>query len=283
MEDATILYTALYLFLIFAFNFLFQLRTRHKNLPPSPPSLPIIGHLHLVRQPLHRFLYGLSKKYGPVFSLRLGSRLVVVVSSSEVAEECFTTNDVVFANRPTSLMGKHFSYNHTTLLQAPYGDHWRNLRRITTIEIFSSKRLNMFLPIRRDEIKRLLKKLSSGSRQEFSKVELKTMFSELTINVMMRIVAGKRYYGDDVENEEEARRFREIAKEAFDLGGTSNPGDYLPILNWVGNLEKRIVNLGKRMDEFLQGLVDEHRNKKAGLESMDSMIDHIAFFARVPA
>ncbi|KAJ0097266.1 hypothetical protein Patl1_28597 [Pistacia atlantica] len=64
-------------------------------------------------------------------------------------------------------------------------------------------------------------------------MQLKTMFSELTFNIMMRMVAGKRYYGDEVEDEEEARRFRKIVKEATTYGGVSNPGDFLPILNWI--------------------------------------------------
>lgn len=260
---------------------LFQFKGRrrgYKNLPPSPPCMPVIGHLHLIKPPTHRFLYNLSKQYGPIVSLRFGSRFVVVVSSFEAAQECFTKNDIVFANRPKSLSGKHISYNYTTLVQAPYGDRWRNLRRITAIEVLSSNRVDVFSPIRRDEIKRLLKKLSANyAREEFSKVELKTLFSELTTNVMMRIVAGKRYFGDDVlEDEEEAGRFKEIVGEAFALSGTSNPGDHLPMLNWISNYEKRIVKISKRMDEFFQRLVDERRNKKeACLENTDSMIDHL--------
>ncbi|PON49946.1 Cytochrome P [Parasponia andersonii] len=64
---------------------------------------------------------------------------------------------------------------------------------------------------------------------------MKSMFSELTFNIMMRMVAGKRYYGDEVSDMEEARKFRKIMKEAFTYGGAANPGDFLPVLNWFGN------------------------------------------------
>lgn len=278
MEETALYHSSIFLlFLMLAVKLLmFRARRRHRKLPPSPPAMPIIGHLHLIKPPAHRFFYNLSKKYGPIFSLRVGSRLVIVVSSAKDAEECFTKNDIVFANRPKSLSGKHISYNYTTILTAPYGDHWRNLRRITAIELLSSKRVNMSAAIRREEIKRLLKKLSTyNSRQEFKKVELKTMFSELTFNITMRMIAGKRYYGDNVEDEEEARRFRDTVKEVLAVNETSNPGDFLPFLNWIGDFEKRILRLSKTMDTILQGLVDQHRNKKAGLESMDTMIDHM--------
>ncbi|PON82664.1 hypothetical protein TorRG33x02_214400 [Trema orientale] len=72
----------------------------------------------------------------------------------------------------------------------------------------SSSWLNTFLDTRRDEIKRLLCTLSRISSQHgFAKVELKTTtFSELTFNVIVRMVAGKRYFGDEVSDVEEADR-----------------------------------------------------------------------------
>ncbi|XVF20608.1 hypothetical protein REPUB_Repub12eG0015400 [Reevesia pubescens] len=273
MEEATIVYTSLSLiFLFICLNFLFQSKKYPKNLPPSPPSLPILGHLHLLKPPIHRLYQNLSQKYGPVFSLQLGSQLLVVVSSSTAAEECFIKNDIILANRPKLIAGKHFGYNYTTISTSSYGDHWRNLRRIGAIEIFSSSRLNAFISVRKDEIRRLLLKLSLDSRQDFAKVELKSMLADMTLNNIMRMVAGKRYYGDEVTNEEEAREFRELIAEAFRNGGAANPADYLPILNWFGQgFEKKVSKLGKRMDGFFQKLIDEHRSNR----QENTMIDHL--------
>ena len=123
MEDMLLYSSLSLLLLLVAFKLFLHRKPRHKHLPPSPPSLPILGHLHLVKRPLHRYFHSLSQTYGQVFSLRFGSRLVVVVSSPSAVEECFTKNDVIFANRPRSLAGKYFGYNHTTVVSAPYGDH----------------------------------------------------------------------------------------------------------------------------------------------------------------
>lgn len=135
----------------------------NKNLPPSPRfCLPIIGHLHLLRQQplIHHTLRRLSHSLGPVFSLRLGSRLAVIVSSPTAVEECFLTkNDIVLANRPRLIMGKYVAYDYTAMVVAPYGDHWRNLRRITSLEVLSTSRLNGSAEIRQNELKRLLQKL----------------------------------------------------------------------------------------------------------------------------
>ena len=125
-------------FLFFIFLYLLSKYLVHtkRNIPPSPGlSLPVIGHLYLLKKPLHRNLANLSSKYGPVLFIQFGSRPVVLVSSPSAAEECFTKNNVIFANRPRLLSGKHLGYNYTTLVRASYDHHWRNLGRIATVEI----------------------------------------------------------------------------------------------------------------------------------------------------
>ncbi|KAF2562243.1 hypothetical protein F2Q70_00018429 [Brassica cretica] len=224
-------------FLFIFLTFLFGTRRRKLNLPPSPARpYPIIGHLHLLKLPLQRSFLSLSKSLGgaSIFSLRLGTRLVYVVSSHSVAEECFTKNDVVFANRPEFLFAKHIGYNSSTMVSAAYGDSWRNLRRIGAIEIFSSIRLDSFLSIRKDEIRRLILCLSKNSLQEPAKVDLGSLFMGLTINNIIRMLAGKRYYDDGTEDDDESKHVRDFIAE----------------------------KLGGRVDEFLQSLVDEKRAEK---------------------
>ncbi|KAM3286156.1 hypothetical protein P3S67_024955 [Capsicum chacoense] len=149
--ETILLYTSLSICLIVLALKLVSSR-RKLNLPPSPLlKLPIIGHLYLLKPPLYRTLAKLSTKYGQVFSLHSGTRLVVVVSSPSAAEECFTKNDIVFANRPRLMINKYLGYNSTTVGDSPYGDHWRNLRRLCALEIFSTNRLNNFQPIRQHE------------------------------------------------------------------------------------------------------------------------------------
>ncbi|XP_028779062.1 cytochrome P450 81E8-like [Neltuma alba] len=185
-------------------------------------------------------------------------------------------NDIVLVNRPQFLTGKHVYYNYTTVSSAPYGEHWRNLRRILELDVLSTRRLNYFMDMLRDEMKLLVQKLAHDSRKGFTKVELRSRFSELTFNTMMRMISGKRYWGDDskVEDVEEARKFRETMKELLMLGGANNPGDFLPTLRWfdLDNLEKKLKGISLRFDRFLQRIVDEHRS---GNTSGNTLINHL--------
>ncbi|KAL0439007.1 UNVERIFIED_CONTAM: cytochrome [Sesamum latifolium] len=222
---------------IFTHHFFHKLR----NLPPAPIlNLPFIGHLYLLKKPLYRSLANISARYGPVILLQFGSRRVLVVSSPSAAEECLTKNDVIFANRPHLLSMKHLGYNYTSLASTSYGDHWRNLRKISSIEILSTQRLQMLHSIRVDEVKSMIRALNRAS-EERRVVDMKTVFFELTMNVVMRMIAGKRYYGENVGHVEEAQRFREIVKDTLRLGA-SNMGDFLPEL--VEGCKRRFKTYG---------------------------------------
>lgn len=82
------------------------------NLPPSPPSLPIIGHLHLLGPSLYKSLHNLSTKYGPLLYLCIGASRCLLVSTSSMATKIFKTNDLAFAYRP------HFTF----VDKLPYGN-----------------------------------------------------------------------------------------------------------------------------------------------------------------
>ncbi|KAK1363765.1 Isoflavone 2'-hydroxylase [Heracleum sosnowskyi] len=270
MEQNTVLYASISLLLIILVSKLFK---KSFHLPPSPfPKLPIIGHLHLIKPPLHRTLDTLSKTFGPIISLQFGSSLVVVVSSPAAVEECFTKNDVVLADRPRLTMGKYMGYNWSTMAGASYGDHWRNLRRISSLEIFSTSRLNSFLSIRRDEVNQLLLTLSQNARTGFNKIVPKPNLNVLSFNIVMRMIAGKRYYGDVVDDQEEAKNVRKIIEEVLSISN-SYPGDFLPFLKWIDykNYQKRAATLSKKMDQILQGIIEEHRSG----EGRNSMVDHL--------
>lgn len=156
-----------------------------------------------------------------------------------------------------------------------YGEHWRNLRRITILDVLSTQRIHSFSGIRRDETNRLMHKLMAKVDSAHV-VELSSMFHDLTHNSMMRVISGKRYYGDESDMKkdavvEEAREYRKMVVELLKLLGVDNKADYLPFLRWFDfrNLEKR---LGDRFDTSLNALIHENRSRN---QRDNTMIDHL--------
>ncbi|ESR66693.1 cytochrome P450 family 81 subfamily D polypeptide 8 [Citrus sinensis] len=257
----------LYLILLIALYIVAtHLNNKIKNLPPNPfPALPIVGHLYLIfkNKPLHRTLSQLSSKHGPVLLLNLGTRRVLLLSSPSAVEECFTKSDVVFANRPRILLGEHLGYNSTSLVWSPYGSHWRNLRKLLSHDILSNTSLQtLSCCIRKDEVRSLIQRLINNQNQT---VDMKSAFLDFTLNVITRMMAGKRYFGDDVAARvaEEAERFREMMAETVRVGGGVNALDVLPVLKWLafGAAERKFIALQEKRDRFMQDLIEDNKRK----------------------
>ncbi|VAI37006.1 unnamed protein product [Triticum turgidum subsp. durum] len=219
------------------------------QLPPSPPAIPFFGHLHLVEKPLHAALCRLGARYGPVFSLRLGARNAVVVSSPACARECFTEHDVAFANRPQFPSQMLVSYGGTSLVSSSYGPHWRNLRRVAAVRLLSAHRVAG---------------MSGGGA---ARVELKRSLFELSLSVLMETIAqtkGTRPEADgDTDMSLEAQEFKQVVDEIIPLIGAANVWDYLPVMRWfdVSGVRSRILATVSRRDAFLHRLIDAERRR----------------------
>ncbi|KAL3517098.1 hypothetical protein ACH5RR_024004 [Cinchona calisaya] len=205
-----------------------------------------------------------SRKYGPVLYLWFGSRPVLLVSSPSAAEECFTKNDIIFANRPTMLVGELLNYNSSTLAWLPYGYHWRNLRRIATIELLSSKTVRMLSPIRVDEVRSLIQRLFFQVSDENNLeriVDIKSALVELAFNVMTRMICAKTYYGESMENAVDLKIFGGVVAEISNEARKSTILDFMPFLRFFGyrKVVKKLVELNEKRDKLLQKLVEDNR------------------------
>ena len=70
--------------------------------PPGPPKLPVLGNLLQLGSLPHRYFQAVSRRYGPVVQVQLGSIRTVVVHSPEAAKDVFRTNDLHCCSRPPS-------------------------------------------------------------------------------------------------------------------------------------------------------------------------------------
>ncbi|KAI9088071.1 hypothetical protein K1719_030048 [Acacia pycnantha] len=168
--------------------FLYRRRPNKDDLkqPPGPPAWPIIGNLHLLGTLPHRSLKSLAKRYGPIMSFRLGQVPAVVLSSPEVAEPFLKNHDVVFASRPKTQASEILSYGSKGMAFSEYGPYWRNMRKLCTLQLFSASKLDMFGPLRREELGQLVKSIeeSAAAREAMDLTEKVELLEEDTMYKM---------------------------------------------------------------------------------------------------
>ncbi|KDP36616.1 hypothetical protein JCGZ_08432 [Jatropha curcas] len=132
----------------------------------------------------------------------------------------------------------------------PYGDYWREVRKICVLELFSAKRVQSFQSIREEEvgifIDSILKAASSSSSVDLSEMSL-----TLTANITCRAAFGKSLKASGFTQE----RFQEVIHEGFAMLGSFSAADFFPYVGWI-------VDRLTEFDEFYQKIIDDHIQKE---------------------
>lgn len=161
--------------------------------PPGPKGIPFIGNLlQFETSKPHVYLAELSKIYGPILTLRFGRVPVVVVQSAKLAKEVLQIQDRNFCNRPLMVGMQRLSYNGLDIAFAPYNEYYREIRKISVVHLFSSKRVESFAQIREEEVSRMIKKITSLSCSS-KIVNLSELLMVFACSNICRIAFGKRY------------------------------------------------------------------------------------------
>ncbi|CAA7019696.1 unnamed protein product [Microthlaspi erraticum] len=249
---------------------------KHKNRrgrqgnPPSPPGYPIIGNLHQLGDLPHQALCRLSKKYGPVMLLKLGSVPTVVVSSSETAKQVLKIHDLHCCSRPPLAGPKELSYNYLDIIFSPYGDYWKELRRLCLQELFSAKRVHSIQPIKDEEVKKLIDLVAESASQK-NPVNLSEKFLTLTVSVICKAAFGFSFHGTVLNN----AGFDKLIREAFVFLGSFSASDFFPNGGWIidrlTGLQARRERSVRDLDAFYEQMIDLH--KQGNKEGVEDFVD----------
>nr|ALG05143.1 cytochrome P450 [Sinopodophyllum hexandrum] len=231
---------------------LFHLYTKNgrRRLPPSPWGLPVFGHLHLLGELPHRSLENLSNKFGPIMYLRLGQFPTIVCSSPAAAELVLKTHDPIFASRPKSQAVNHFFYGQKNLAWGEYGPRWRNLRKLCTLELLSSSKIESMKPKRKEDVNNLIRWLVDASK----------VHSVVDVSVKVESLIEDITYGMIFGHKDGRFDFKSSVQEIMKLAGAFNLADYVPVLGVfdLQGLGGRIKAVSKQVDGYLESIIEEH-------------------------
>ncbi|KAF3436753.1 hypothetical protein FNV43_RR19504 [Rhamnella rubrinervis] len=233
------------------------------NLPPSPPKLPIIGNIHQLGTHLHRSLQGLSDKYGPLILIYMGSNSpTLIVSSPEIAREIMKSHDSVFQNRPQVMAADVLFYGCSDVAFSPYGEYWRQMKKICVLELLSLRRVQAFQFLREEEVALMVEEIRRGCKEDGADhvLDLGEMFTTLSNNIGSRSALGRKYEdGNNVS-------FGDLSKKAMELMGTFNFGDFFPYLRWIDvvtGYNAKVRNTAKAFHALLDQVIDEHQQQSS--------------------
>ncbi|KAF8406252.1 hypothetical protein HHK36_008337 [Tetracentron sinense] len=118
--------------------------------------------------------------------------------------------------------------------------------------------------IRHEEARYLVRQLFRGFHGGSLKVDLRSMLFQLTFNIMVGMVVGKRCFVEVATDVEMGLQLLKILKEMSMPSILTSSCDFFPILRLVGfqGVEKNMVSLKRKRDAFLQDLIDSECQRR---------------------
>ncbi|KAH6795685.1 hypothetical protein C2S51_036671 [Perilla frutescens var. frutescens] len=265
-----------------------------RKLPPGPYPLPIIGNMLQLDRTIHHSFAQLSKQYGPLMSIHLGSLYTVVVSSPEMAKEILQKHGQVFSGR-TILQALHVcDHDKLSVGFMPTSNIWRELRKICKEHLFSHQSLEASKGLRQWKLQQLLdyvQRCCDSGRA----VNIREAAFTTTLNLMSTTLFSVEATEFDSEV---TREFKEIIEGVSNVVLAANLGDYFPILKpfdlqgikrkaegCLGKLRQKVEGyLNQRLErrkanpdapkktDFLETLVDIMEANESGQFTTDHLI-----------
>lgn len=272
IDDNTVFYFLLSLSFISIFLIPFLIKryinpSSKSQLPPSPPALPFIGHLHLVGTTFPTSFQTLARQYGPLMQLHVGSSSFIVASTKSIAKEIFKTNDLNFASRYEVGPNDYNIYKGEGFISGPYGAYWKFMRKLCVIEMFGGAQLSRSKNIREKEIMDMVKSLMEKAKQGLG-CDMKVEFESLANNVICRMAMSKRF----MNNEEEAKKMRKLVSEIMERGAKLGVSEVFGILKRVDvfghgrQLRDALLEYDKAIEKIMKDYEEDYHSQNQNQE-----------------
>ncbi|KYO44826.1 cytochrome P450 2G1 [Alligator mississippiensis] len=228
---------------------------RGRNLPPGPAPLPFLGNvLQLRASALVKSLEELAKKYGPVFTVHLGRRRVVVLWGYEAVKEALVQHAEDFSGR-----GELAAIDQVVRgfgLVFSNGERWRQLRR------FSHSALRS-LGVGRRDVEQQIQEEAECLVQDFQATkgapfDPTLCLSQASSAVICSLIFGQRFERDDAEYIKLLAKTNEVLVLSSSTQGVLYEM-FSRILRFLPGAHRRIRRDLEDIGRFVTEKVQEHR------------------------
>ncbi|BBH03756.1 hypothetical protein Prudu_014710 [Prunus dulcis] len=148
-------------------------------------------------------------------------------------------------------------YDGHDIAFAPYGEYWRQVRRICVLELLSLKRVHQFQYARVEEVAELVSKIRKASASaNGAPINLGELLVSTSNNIICRCILGQKF------EDKEDNWFGETTKELMTQVMSFSFGDFFPSLKWIDRARGYLAYLKSiwlEFDKFFDKLIDEHK------------------------
>ncbi|XP_056631073.1 methyl farnesoate epoxidase-like [Diorhabda sublineata] len=254
---------------------------RPRKYPPGPKIIPIVGNFLYYRERLkvlgyhHLVWMELFHQFGEVVGMKLGRNYVVGVFGADLIKEVLNREE--FDGRPDGFFFRLRTFGKRLGIVFSDGQFWQNQRK------FSIQHLRNFGFGRKEMEEKILeetKELIEIFKQRNSEpIFMHNAFDVAVLNGLWAMMAGERFHIED----ERLRKLLQIIHDAFRLvdisGGMLNQMPFLRYIAPNASGYNQIKNILRRMWDFLEETISEHRKTFIDVQQPRDLID--AFLQKI--
>ncbi|XP_072263483.1 cytochrome P450 2K1-like isoform X1 [Pyxicephalus adspersus] len=216
--------------------------------PPGPKALPLIGNIHMLNlKRLQDSFMKLSKKYGSVFSIQIGTQKMVVLCGYKAVKDALVNHAQEFGERPAIPIFKLYHRGHGVLFS--HGDNWKTMRRFTlsTLRDFGMGKTSLENKIH-EECDALIKTFKSFEGKPFNNAMIMNC---AVANIIVSIILGRRYDFEDPT----FKRLMSLLMESAKLLGSPMVmlyNTYPKLMKWIPGDHKTLLKNAAEFQGFLK-------------------------------
>ncbi|TFK38294.1 cytochrome P450 [Crucibulum laeve] len=201
--------------------------SRSPNMPPGPPTLPLLGNLTVMpRKRLHLKFSEWAKVYGDVFSLKVLNQTIIVINSPTLVRELIDKRSASTSNRPKSILADMITPHNMNMGTGHLANStWKSMRKASA-QLLSNENMRALGDYQRAEATQLMWELAHVPEDWFSHMR------RYTTSFALGIIYGKR--GPTLSSQDVAD-FMDVHPKfihALEIG-TMPPVDLFPVLTLV--------------------------------------------------
>lgn len=171
----------------------------------------------------------MAQKFGDVFMLKMGQRILIVVSSPEGAKEVLSTQGAAFGSRASNIVSDIFNGNKQDMVWSDYGDHWRKMRRIMTVPFFTIKAVQRMHTVWEEELTQMIETLKAKPEAVTTGVVMRISVQFMIHNILYRMMFNAGFKSEDDPLYVKVRELN-VARSQKTQSFEYNYGDFLPVL-----------------------------------------------------
>ncbi|OXV06661.1 hypothetical protein Egran_05572, partial [Elaphomyces granulatus] len=241
----------------------------------GPPRLPLIGNIHQIpKTRAHLRFTEWSKKYGGLYSLKIGPASAVVITDRRLVKELFDKKSAIYSARPPSYVSQVLISGGDHLLVMNHGDTWRTFRKTVHQHFMESM-------CEKEHIRLLEAEHTQMMRDFLLHPEQHMFHTKRTANsIIMSLLFGIRTQSCETPHMTELYDIMERWSQVMETGATP-PVDILPVLKWIpekllGSWVERSMDIGRRMKGLYGSMRRKVTARRQGTSTKhSSFLDHV--------